>query len=283
MQSPAIPSRPPALDTRGLGRPVHLLPRTAERLREALQGSLCQPWNRRYRTRYEVQGLTLGPLAKPGTAGRGGRWLRANGPLGALLCQIDRALVLGLMARRLGLVETPTQDTSETASATEDRHLQALARQLCVQVVQLLAQVAGDADAPLPTLSVLQPGNPDELDADAWQLELVITEAGAPTAMPLRLALAASYLNPLLRHLAGPARSTKPPVQPLERRLTLKLQARLLERELPLGDVLALRPGALIPVRLSDATVMVDEEALLRAAVAEHQGKLCLTSFQDLE
>lgn len=290
MSSNAPTSRSAALDPRCLGRPVHLLPRVTEGLRDALQRGLCLPWNRRYRTRYEMRSVALLPLNQTG-AELPGRWLRTQGPLGPLACQIDRALVLSLMARRLGLASAPSAHDGDPSTATEERLQQAVALQLCGQSIHLLAQAAvadSLADSiPAPTLAPLQAGGAISLPADGWILELRLWDAEAqpPTDMIMRVALDGAYVAPVLRHLAGPGRAPKntKAAQPLPRRLTLKMQARLLERELPLGDVLDLRPGALIPVRLADATLMVDGSPLMSAAVAEHQGKLCLTSFQDLE
>jgi len=290
MSSNAPTSRPAALDPRCLGRPVHLLPRVTEGLRDALQRSLCQPWNRRYRTRYELRSVALQPLNQPGVD-LPGRWLRTQGPLGPLACQIDRSLVLSLMARRLGLAGPQPAAEQDPSTATEERLQQALALQLCGQSVQLLAQAArGDGPGepvPTPALAPLQTGAGIHLEADGWIMELRLWDAEAqpPAEMSMRLALDGGYVAPVLRHLAGPARTPRAAqqAQPLPRRLVLKLQARLLEQELPLGQVLDLRPGSLIPVRLADATILVDGSPLMQAAVAEHQGKLCLTSFEDLE
>lgn len=349
---PTTPPRPAALDTRSLGRPVHLLPQVAQRLREALQRALVQPWNRRYHSRYELQALTLRPFAAQDAAaltpsGATARWLRANGPAGPLACRIDRPLVLALMARRLGLGADTALATADTPpTATEDRLLHLLAGQFTGLSLQWLAQAARPEDeaeqdlTPLTDLPALQSGPLPTLN-DAWTLTVAMRDmtpalppampanasfkpeaaeapaepeadgayeqadpaatpssaaavaadaapaAAPPQDMTLSLILDGAYLQPLLRRLSGqhrPARSgSAVGAPPLTRRLTLTLQARLLERELDLGAVLDLAPGALIPIRLADATVMVEGSALMSAAVAEHQGKLCLTSFQDLE
>lgn len=291
------PTRLPALDPRSLGRPVHRLPRVAEALREALQRRLCQPWNRRYRAHYELQALTLKPL-DPAALGEAGRWLRApgtpDGP-GPLACRLERALVLGLMARRLGLPLEPARpDTIQATppTATEERLHQQLARQLCTLSLQLLEQARtdqlGGADLPPATeLGALTPASQPGLGADAWLMQLTIAQDPLDDApLQVLLALDSGYITPLLHQLAQAARAARPPsapTQPLARRLNLTVQARLLEQPIALGDLLDLQPGALIPVRLADATVLVDNSPLMRAAVAEHQGKLCLTSFQDLE
>lgn len=292
---PVLPPRPAALDPRSLGRPVHLLPQVAQRLREALQRTLVQPWNRRYHSRHELHALTLRPLV----AARGAddddgdaspRWLRAIGPAGPLACRIDRPLVLALMARRLGLGPETAVATADTPpTATEDRLLHLLAGQFASLCVHGLAQAArpdGDAAqdlAPPPELPPMQGGALPDFGADAW--ELVARMRDGEQSWTLALALDGAYLLPLLRQLSAQQRSSRPaaPQAPLDRRLTLTLQARLLERELDLGTLLDLRPGSLIPIRLADATVLVEGSALMSAAVAEHQGKLCLTSFQDLE
>ena len=332
---PTPAPRPAALDTRSLGRPVHLLPQVAQGLREALQRALVQPWNRRYHSRYELQALTLRPFAadRDGTPATGAapRWLRANGPAGPLACRIDRPLVLALMARRLGLGADTAVATADTPpTATEDRLLHLLAGQFAGLSLQWLAQAALPENAteqdlaPLADLPALQSG-PLPPMSDAWTITVAMRDltpampaslpanasykqdadgsyeqadpdaaaepapaAPAPAQdMTLSLILDGAYLQPLLRRLSGQHRTARAAsavgAPPLDRRLTLTLQARLLERELDLGTVLDLVPGALIPIRLADATVMVQGSALMSAAVAEHQGKLCLTSFQDLE
>jgi flagellar motor switch protein FliM len=283
--------RPAALDPRSLGRPVHLLPQVAQRLREALQRLLVQPWNRRYHSRYELQALTLRPLPDASRdAGDALRWLRAAGPAGLLACRIDRPLVLALMARRLGLGADTALATADTPpTATEDRLLHLLAGQFASLCVSWLAQASrpdGDARQDLPLendLPPLQGGTLPAFGPDGWELVASLRDGDQEAA--ISLALAGAYLLPLLRQLSAQHRPSRPPAQQqaLDHRLALTLQARLLERALDLGAVLDLRPGALIPIRLADATVMVEGSPLMSAAVAEHQGKLCLTSFQDLE
>jgi flagellar motor switch protein FliM len=304
MTSPALSPRPAALDTRSLGRPVHLLPRVAVRLRETLHRQLCLPWNRRYHAHYDLREVTLQPLDRAAREAEAlldpdaGRWLHAMGPSGLVACRIDRMLVNGLMARRLGLAggtadPAPGDLSTTPITATEERLLQALARQGCQLTLQGLAQLAqqgpdsddGTAASELPALQV---GSLPTNSTDAWEITLVVRDADAQPErdMSLRVVLDGAYLSPLLRQLAslhrGPSRAAVA-VQPLARRLTLKLQARLLEQEMELGSVLDLAPGSLIPIHLADATVLVEGSALMRAAVAEHHGKLCLTSFEDLE
>jgi flagellar motor switch protein FliM len=68
--------------------------------------------------------------------------------------------------------------------------------------------------------------------------------------------------------------------RPFPHRLGLTLTARLLQQEMPLGRLLDLRPGEVLPVRLGATDVLIDDARLFTATVAERQGKLCLTSFK---
>jgi hypothetical protein len=49
------------------------------------------------------------------------------------------------------------------------------------------------------------------------------------------------------------------------------------------GALFDLKVGDVIPVDVGRADVLLDEARLFTAAVAEHKGKLCLTSFEDAE
>jgi flagellar motor switch protein FliM len=51
----------------------------------------------------------------------------------------------------------------------------------------------------------------------------------------------------------------------------------------PLGSLLDLKVGTILPISLGVASVQIDNSPLFSAQVAEHKGKLCLTSFEDLE
>jgi flagellar motor switch protein FliM len=77
-----------------------------------------------------------------------------------------------------------------------------------------------------------------------------------------------------------PAAAASEPVA-LEHALQLQIHARLLRKTVPLGHIMDLRPGRVIPVNLSDADVLIQDSVLFRATVVEHKGKLCLTSFSE--
>jgi flagellar motor switch protein FliM len=274
MSTPATRNAAAVLDPRTLGRPVHLLPQFTGRLREGL-GALLRQHNRRYRARYQVDELSLAP-----GQGAAGRWLTSDAPEGRMSCLLERSLVLSLMAHRYG--STLAEAANAPQTATEER-LQAL---LCRQVLGCAQQALGQPGTELAlqhsTVSGLAPGG--------WVVQAAISEPEQGLASTLFIGLDGACVDRLLRRLADeqPARAPRPrsaPPQPLARRLDVKLQARLLQQTLSLGALLDLRPGDLVPVRLNPKAtqVLVDGACLFTASVAEHQGKLCLTSFADAD
>jgi flagellar motor switch protein FliM len=82
--------------------------------------------------------------------------------------------------------------------------------------------------------------------------------------------------NPRANTLRGPA-------EPLSSKLQVKLDGRLVSKEITLGALFDLEVGHVIPVDMGRADVLLDEARLFTAAVAEYKGKLCLTSFEDAE
>lgn len=277
------PPRPPAspraspqpLDPRTLGRPVHLLPRFAEQLGEAL-GELFLGHNRRYRAQYEIGAISIKPMGPEAVAGR---WMVGDAEHGRVACLAERALVLSLMAHRYGNASGNAGASEPPAeTATEERMLSWLSQQALLCALRLIGEPA-DTAAP-----ALQPSLQPQLNAGAWFIQISVRELGQGLQSQLLLALDPLYIGKLLKRL-GQALPQPPRVDTLQlaKQLKLKLEARLLEQTLPLGELLDLRPGDLIPVRLKSTDVLVDGALLFTASVAEHQGKLCLTSFVDAE
>jgi len=122
--------------------------------------------------------------------------------------------------------------------------------------------------------------------AGAWQLHVRLGESCLGLEGSIWFVLDDAAMGRVLRSVSPTRDKPKPPPagqQSIATRLSLQLTARLLEKEIELGDVLDLRPGDVIPVSLGLADVLVDESRLFTAAVTEHKGKLCLTSFDDAQ
>jgi len=257
------------LDPCSLGRPVQLLQRYAAQLAER-QDQRFDSYRRRHGADLQLGLLEITPCKSKGTIGR---WWLGETALGRVACTVDRSLLLTLMAHRFG----GALDLDAPETSTEERLAETLCQQWLADALELI-----DPALPSPQLVISQQ---PQLSAGSWLLRLPVIENGEIRGA-LLLALSAGHINLLLQLLAAsqPARPAKPrSPEPLARRLPLKLEARLLEQQLTLDELLALRPGQVLPIRLKDASVRVGGAVLFNAAVAEHQGKLHLTSFTDCE
>ncbi|MCW7536516.1 FliM/FliN family flagellar motor C-terminal domain-containing protein [Aquabacterium sp. A7-Y] len=277
--SPLTPCQ--VLDPSTLGRPVHRLDRFTRRWREDLGQQLRDGLNRRWRTAFEIGEVSLQQRLAPADAGR---WMAFTSAAGRIACAIERPLLLALLARRYGAPVATPAAVPETA--TEER----LAAQLAQQFAEALAgriEAGCTEDAPdTPGPAALQRAGLQVPRTAGWTLQARVLEPALDIDTSLWFTLDAAWMDRLLAGLA-PARpratERSEPARPLSQQLRLTLTARLLEKELPLGELLALRVGDLIPVRLGPTEVLVDDTQLFTATVAEHQGKLCLTAFSDVD
>lgn len=282
----ATPTSLQVLDPRTLGRPVHRLDAFTQRFKIDLDDVFAGSLNRRYRAGFRVESVTMSrdAVASPD----GARWQAWSAGVGRIAFSVERPVLLSVLHYRYGLpsanalseggtVRPP--DTPETA--TEARLAESLGLQLagvlarCIDTLHDAAAITEPvAFTPVPGV-VRQPAG--------WTLVVTIREPAHAVDGTLRLCLDDAWVARLLRQLT-PQREHKQASQaagsPLPA-LPVTLVGRLLEKELPLGQVLDLRVGDVIPVHVGPADVLVDQARLFQATVAEHQGKLCLTSFDD--
>lgn len=282
-------SRPhQVLDARLLGRPVHLLPRFAARFADKLSALLVTPSARRFWAGYVLTSANFrradGELPS--------RWLGMESSAGALAVSFERALLIALLESRYGRKGTPAalrNPADEPVSATEERLAATLTRQLGDALAVCMGVRMGAAPphgAPAPaatgwvlelTLAAPQPAAAAAPDAEAEQQP-------AQASARCYIALDQALMGVILQTLA-PKRSSvrKPRAEPLANSVKVKLDGRLLSREITLEALFGLKVGDVIPVSVERADVVLDEARLFTAAVAEHKGKLCLTSFEDAE
>jgi flagellar motor switch protein FliM len=279
-----------ALDPRLLGRPVHLLPRLGALLREDLARALQAGLNRRWGADFRVGPVAIARADGSTDSGPpGARWHAFEGPSGRIGFALERGVLLAVLGYRYGASAPASGAQPDTIreTATEER----LAISLGQQWVALLAARIAAGLHPLERDAVharewhARPGAAPE--ALAWMIRTVVEEPTLGVAGTLTFALDEATMARLLRALA-PARSragrgASAPARPLAEQLQVTLTGRLVRKEMQLGDVLDLRPGAIVPVSLGVADVLVGDSLLFTAAVSEHKGKLCLTSFDDLE
>jgi flagellar motor switch protein FliM len=270
------------LDPCLLGRPVHLLPQFAARLEDdldtAMQGSA-----RRYWAGWRLDSVEFGRVPQENNV----RWMAVLGVLGTVAVAFERGLLLTLLERRYGgrsAGATPRDPQTERVTATEER----LGVVLTQQMVDLLyarvaASVAMDvAPHPVPANAVVPSAMPGESN---WALRVQVRSNNDHTGqfwIAPDQQLMAAILGTLRPENARQA-ATRGPAEPLATRLQVKLDGRLVSKEITLGALFDLQVGDVIPVNVGRADVLLDDARLFTAAVAEHKGKLCLTSFEDAE
>lgn len=283
------------LDPRTMGRPVHLLGKFTGQAREDLSELFHVRLNRRYRARFEVVDVLLEAGAPPQGAKR---WLTFGASAGRINFALDRSVLLCILGYRYGTHAPAThaadaagdERAAEPQTATEER----LAARLGLQLVEVVARRI-DASQPDTQPDCNTAGNEKFVEVagapldGAWTLQVKIVEHVHKVAGSLWLRLEEGWIARLLRGLA-PARergrmqkNATAAAQPLPARLQLTLIARLLEKQMPLGTLLDLRIGDVIPITLGSTDVLIGDSRLFTASVAEHKGKLCLTSFEDME
>lgn len=299
------------LDPCLLGRPVHLLPAFATRLAEALGAAMASPGGRRYWGAYRLESLAF----ERAPDDRSLRWLGVGGAYGVAAVAFERSMLLGLLegryARRTqGPNAAPQRDPNiERVTATEERLAATLAQQVATLVDERIAEglaaagaavSAATATAAAPRLakagaSIVPASAPGK---SGWVIRGVLraqygrreTDEPGLAAPEGRLwigldhGLMAHVLQGLMAERNG-ARGAGPRMarEPLAAHLQVKLEGRLVSKEVTLAALFGLKVGDVIPVSVGRADVLLDDSRLFTAAVAEHKGKLCLTSFEDAE
>lgn len=299
------------LDPCLLGRPVHLLPAFATRLAEALGAAMASPGGRRYWGAYRLESLAFERAPDDRTL----RWLGVGGAYGQAAVAFERSLLLDLLEGRYarhtqGPNAAPRDPGVERVTATEERLAATLAQQVASLVDERIADGLAAAGAAALATVAAAPAAPRLAKAGAsivpasapgksgWVVRAVLRaqygrrESDDPgLAAPegrlwigLDHGLMAHVLQGLMAERNG-ARGAGPRMarEPLASHLQVRLEGRLVSKEVTLAALFGLKVGDVIPVSVGRADVLLDDSRLFTAAVAEHKGKLCLTSFEDAE
>jgi flagellar motor switch protein FliM len=213
--------------------------------------------------------------------------MAATGALGTVSVAFERGLLLTLLERRYGgrgAGATQRDPGTERVTATEERLVVVLTQQM---VDLLYARVAASmamevAPKPVAAGAVAASTMPGK---SAWTVCATVRDANGATArfwIAPDQALMAAILGSLRPEQPRP-HAARGPAEPLTAKLQVKLDGRLISKEIMLGALFDLKVGDVIPVSVGRTDVLLDEARLFTAAVAEHKGKLCLTSFEDAE
>jgi flagellar motor switch protein FliM len=281
------------LDPCLLGRPVHRLPAFAAQLKEDLSQAMRLNMNRRYWGTFQVDSVEFSRL--DGTEPRA-RWLNFGAPAGDIAFALERKVLLAVLNYRYGRSKSDgsLDDTTVKVTATEDRLAVVLGQQLA-------GTLAGRIEANLPRPEKTEDA-PAEKESDfhaepgkqppkgTWIITVTVSDhdtGGKPPLIgrfwfALDKQLMASVLHGLSPEREGGRRVAQQQA-PLATRLQVNLKGILVTKEVMLGNLFDLRIGDVIPISMHRADVLLDDSRLFTAAVSEHKGKICLTSFEDVE
>ena len=275
------------LDPSLLGRPVHLLPKFARRFADALATTMAGPGGRRYWGSWRLANLAF--ERAPDQDGL--RWLAVAGPLGIAAVAFERSLLLDLLEGRYGrknaAPSAPRDASLERVTATEERLAATLTAQLAEQLHARVAEglAAVGVDVPGADAAVVEVPSPASAPGKAgWVIRVTLAQGEQQSHCWIGLDQELmSYVLQGLKEERSSVRTARAGNDGLSSGLFVKLEGRLVSKETTLGALFELKVGDVIPVSVGRADVLLDESRLFTAAVAEHKGKLCLTSFEDAE
>jgi flagellar motor switch protein FliM len=278
---PATGARLTPLDPCELGRPIHALDSLFQLTQQDLDHALAAAFPGRVGAPVRLGGVSHGrsnPIEAPL------RWATWRSPLGRSAFGIERSALTALLARRYGSADwelgarcVPPQET-----ATEQR----LAAQLGQVLTQaLVRRVGGGADGEDPALTLEQnmPLARCPISGPTMFLWAQVLAGSAPLGLMV-FALDSDTLATALRQLAPARRHSglrAPDGASLRRALPLRLDVRLAQKTMTLGELLGIQPGDVLPISLETATVRIQDKPVLKALVVENKGRLCLTNLQE--
>lgn len=268
------------MDPRTLGRPVHLLPKFVEPLREAIAERVRADLNRRYGAAFVLGEIAILRIQE---APDNCRWHYAETITGIIGFALERPLLLSILDYRYGSphTENPADTGLPVETATEER----LGSMLGARFLHLLAALLPGNAKPVAAESALKMQSGSAPRPGTWIIRVELAETSLQRQGTMHFSLDEGCMTAILDSLAPQREGTRRSraTVPLSAQLQLRMVATLYERQVPLGSLLDFRVGAILPISLGAASVQIDNSPLFSAQVAEHKGKLCLTSFEDLE
>jgi flagellar motor switch protein FliM len=282
------------LDPSLLGRPVHLLHIFAAQLRDDLAQAMRLNMNRRYWGGFRVDDVAFNRLE--GSEIRS-RWLSFAAPAGQIAFSLERKVLLSVLNYRYGSAKP-----GDSAGAVDEETVRVTATEERLAVVlgqQLAGTLAGRIELNLPVIDKVgaAEGEPEAADNEfkpapgspppkgTWIITVTLADVASGVNGQFWFALDKQLMASVLRGLLRDRDAGKKakPAAPLAQRLQVGLIGRLASKEVQLGSLYDLQVGDVIPISLARADVLLEDSRLFTAAVTEHKGKLCLTSFEDAE
>lgn len=298
------------LDSSLLGRPVHLLHIFAAQLRDDLAQSMRLNMNRRYWGGFQVGEVGFSRLEDNDIRSR---WLSFAAPAGQIAFSMERKVLLSVLNYRYGSggKSEPKADVkadatapakTDTAAAVAENTVRVTATEERLAVVlgqQLCGILAGRIELNLPAIDKPASAEGESVAGDtefkpapgshpakgSWVVTVTVADTASGASGRYWFALDKQLMSSVLRGLLRDRDSGKKvkTAAPLAQRLQVGLIGRLASKEVSLGSLYDLQIGDVIPISLARADVLLEDSRLFTAAVTEHKGKLCLTSFEDAE
>ena len=285
------------LDPCLLGRPVHLLHIFAAQLRDDLVQSMRLNMNRRYWGGFQVEDVEFTRLENSEIRSR---WLSFSAPAGQISFSLERKVLLSVLNFRYGKSKNDSAEAVDESSvrvtATEERLAVVLGQQLAgtlagrielnLPVIDKPAAIEGeDAVEAEPVDGEFKPAPGPHPLKGSWIITVTVADVASGSTGRVWFALDKTLMTSVLRGLLRDRDGNKKakPAASLAQRLQVGLIGRLASKEVMLGSLYDLQVGDVIPISLHRADVLLEDSRLFTAAVTEHKGKLCLTSFEDAE
>lgn len=283
------------LDPCLLGRPVHRLPAFAAQLRDDLAQAMRLNVYRRYWGTFQVDAVAFSRL--DGREARQ-RWLGFAAPAGQIAFALERRVLLSVLNFRYGratrplgagaalpaLADAVLDEQAVRVTATEERLAVVLGQQLAGTLAARIESNLPPGSRSAESDFSVKPGTAAVPGKGSWIVTVSLSDGDLQGK--LWFALDKQVMGKVLQGLLperDPSKKTSKNPGPLAARLQVGLSGRLVSKETTLGAMFDLRVGDVIPISLHRADVMLDDSRLFTAAVTEHKGKLCLTSFEDIE
>ncbi|HSX91414.1 MAG TPA: FliM/FliN family flagellar motor C-terminal domain-containing protein [Hydrogenophaga sp.] len=281
---PAAGARLTALDPCELGRPIHALDSLFQLTQQDLDQALAAAFPGRVGAPVRLGGVSHGRTNPIETTLR---WATYRSGAGRSAFAIERSALTALLARRYGSTdwELGARCVPPLETATEQR----LAAQLGQVLSQALMRRIGAGEHTADDESSLQleqnlPTARCPISGPTMFLWAQVLAGSAPLGLVV-FALDSDTLATALRQLAPARRQSAARAADgasLRRALPLRLDVRLAQKTLPLGELLGLKPGDVLAISLDTATVRVQDNPVLKAMVVENKGRLCLTNLQEV-
>ncbi len=161
-----------------------------------------------------------------------------------------------------------------------------LGQQLAELVVRRIESVQRERGRAPADVTFAEAGLQAPSDGE-WLLLLTLSETRCNVSGNLLLKISAAWMNRLLQALAPKPRALETKTKDGHEAVSGPPAADFAGPHAGKGsvarDTARSTPGGRLPISVGDADVLIGDSRLFTASVAEHHGKLCLTSLADVD